>query len=87
MTKRKGFGLGDVKLAPGLALLLGAVETLVAAFMAFVIGAAVAVVMLVMKRVRFGQTLPFGPFLVLGTVFSLIWGDLLWHWYWSMLGL
>ena len=87
MTKRKGFGLGDVKLAPGLALLLGAVETLVAAFMAFVIGAAVAVVMLVMKRVRFGQTLPFGPFLVLGTVFSLIWGGLLWRWYWSMLGL
>lgn len=87
ITKKKGFGLGDVKLAPSLGLLLGDVETLVAVMLAFFMGAAVAVVMLVMKKVRFGQTLPFGPFLVAGTLISLLWGSLLWNWYWGMLGL
>lgn len=87
ITKRKGFGLGDVKLAPSLGLLMGDVETLVAVMLAFFMGAAVAVVLLVTKRAKFGQTVPFGPFLVLGTLLSLLWGGLLWKWYWGMLGI
>lgn len=84
-TKGRGFGYGDVKLAPSLGLLLGWPRTLVGIFIAFCLGAVVAVFLLVLGKKKFGQTIPFGPFLVSGTVASLLWGQQLWGWYWSLL--
>jgi len=84
-TKGRGFGFGDVKLAPSLSLLLGWPRTLVGMFIAFMIGAVVAVVLLVIGRKKFGQTIPFGPFLVLGTAASLLWGQQWWSWYVGLL--
>lgn len=84
-TKGRGFGFGDVKLAPSLGLLLGWPKTLVAVFLAFVIGAVVALVLMAMGKKKLGQTIPFGPFLVLGTVISLVWGNSLWGWYFGQL--
>ena len=84
-TRGKGFGFGDVKLAPALGLLLGWPKTLVGAMSAFFIGAVVAVTLLLMRRKRFGQTIPFGPFLVLGTVVALLWGNQIWSWYMGLL--
>ena len=85
LTKRKGFGLGDVKLAPSLGLLLGLRGTIVATMLSFMSGAIVAVVLLVLGRKRFGQTIPFGPFLVLGAVMALLWHELIWEWYFGLL--
>lgn len=84
-TNGRGFGFGDVKLAPALGLLLGWPKTLVGMFLAFVIGAGVAVVLILAGKKKLGQTIPFGPFLVLGTVMALIWGGKLWGWYWGFL--
>lgn len=84
-TKGRGFGYGDVKLAPSLGLLLGWPRTLTGMFIAFILGAVVAVIMLVLGRKKFGQTIPFGPFLILGTVASLLWGQQLWSWYLGLL--
>lgn len=84
LTRQKGFGGGDVKLAPSLGLLLGFPMTIVGTLSSFFIGAAVAVLLLVFGRKRFGQTLPFGPFLVAGTTVALLWGNVLWSWYWSL---
>lgn len=85
LTRGKGFGFGDVKLAPSLGLLLGWPRTLVGVFLAFIIGAVVAVVLILAKKKKFGQTLPFGPFLVVGTAASLLWGQSLWMWYLGLL--
>ena len=84
-TKGRGFGFGDVKLAPSLGLLLGWPKTLVGVFIGFLLGAVVAVVLLILGRKRFGQTIPLGPFLVLGTVAALLWGQQLWSWYFGLL--
>lgn len=84
-TKGKGFGFGDVKLAPSLGLLLGWPRTLVGMFIAFCLGAVVAIVLIISGKKRFGQTIPFGPFLILGTVASLLWGQQLWAWYFGLL--
>lgn len=84
-TRGNGFGFGDVKLAPALGLLLGWPKTLVGVMCAFFIGALVAVFLLLGGKKKFGQTIPFGPFLVLGTVIALLWGNPLWGWYMGML--
>lgn len=84
-TKGRGMGLGDVKLAAPLALLLGWPNILVGLFLAFVSGAVVGIVLLLLGKKKFGQVVPFGPFLVLGTVLTLVWGDTLYHWYTSFL--
>ncbi len=84
-TKGRGFGFGDVKLAPSLGLLLGWPRTLVGVFIAFLTGAIVAVVLLFGGRKKLGQTIPFGPFLVWGTLVALLWGSQLWSWYWRLM--
>lgn len=85
VTKGKGFGLGDVKLAPSLGLILGWPRGLVGIMTAFISGAVVAVVLMLLGKKKFGQTLPFGPFLVLGTAVALWWGGVIWQWYWQMM--
>ena len=84
-TKGRGFGFGDVKLAPSLGLLLGWPKTIVAVFLAFVLGAVVAVVLIALGKKKLGQTIPFGPFLVLGTFAALLFGGRLWGWYFGQL--
>ncbi|MFZ2202112.1 MAG: prepilin peptidase [Microgenomates group bacterium] len=84
-TRGRGFGFGDVKLAPALGLLLGWPKTTVAVFLAFVLGAVVALVLIALGKKKLGQTIPFGPFLVLGTFAALLFGNRLWGWYWGQL--
>jgi prepilin signal peptidase PulO-like enzyme (type II secretory pathway) len=85
VTKRKGFGFGDVKLAPALGLLLGFPRILICIFVAFVLGSIVGLVLMFLGKKKFGQTIPFGPFLVIGVVIALLWGADIWNWYMSLL--
>lgn len=85
LTNKKGFGFGDVKLAPALGLLLGWQKTIIDVFLAFVIGALVGVALITVGKKKFGQTIPFGPFLVLGAATSLLWGQQIWNWYMAFL--
>lgn len=87
ITKGKGMGFGDVKLGLLMGLLLGWPRITVALFMAFLTGALTGIILILLKRKRFGQTIPFGPFLILGTVFALVWGTQTIDWYVKMLGL
>ena len=84
-TKGRGFGFGDVKLAPSLGLLLGWPRTLIGIFIAFLTGAVLAVVLLSLGKKKLGQTIPFGPFLVWGTFAALLWGGQIWSWYWALM--
>ncbi|MEV5630318.1 prepilin peptidase [Micromonospora tulbaghiae] len=72
---RRGFGLGDAKLALGAGALLGwyGWPVLVAGLVLAVTLAGLAgVVLLAARRVRWSGHLPFGPFLVLGTAAALV---------------
>lgn len=84
-TKKKGFGLGDVKLAPSLGLLLGWPQMIVGMFFSFVLGAIVGICLLLTGKKTMKQTVPFGPFLVAGTLLSLLWGNNVWEWYMHLL--
>lgn len=84
-TKGKGFGYGDVKFAPSIGLLLGWPRVVVGVMSSFVIGSIVGVLLILLGKKRFGQTIPFGPFLVVGVGVALLWGNELWTWYMTML--
>lgn len=72
----RGYGLGDAKLSLSLAALLawhGWSALLAGLFLAFLGSALVATVLLVTRRVGWRDPLPFGPFLVAGTLLTLAW--------------
>ncbi len=83
-TRGRGMGWGDVKYVAFLGLALGFSNSLLAVFLAFLIGAVFSVLLLVGHRKHFGQTIPFGPFLSLGAAIALIWGAPIIHWYTSL---
>ena len=77
ITKGRGMGLGDVKFAFLLGLIVGWPRVLVALFLEFVLGALYSVLLILLKKKHFGQTIHFGPFLVLSIPLALLWGDTL----------
>ncbi len=85
VTKGKGMGLGDIKYAVPMALLLGWPRILVGLFLAFILGGIVAMGLIIAGRKKFGQIVPFGPFLVVATAIALIWGEFLYTWYIGLL--
>lgn len=85
LTRGKGMGFGDVKLAFPLGLILGYPLTVLGIFLAFIIGSVVAVGLLALKRTHIKAMIPFGPFLIAGTVVTLVWGETLLSWYLSRL--
>lgn len=63
---KEGVGMGDVKLLSALGWLVGLVPALIALFLAMILCALVAVVLLLSKKKSKKDVLPMGPFLFLG---------------------
>ena len=78
---RTGLGGGDIKLAGLIGAVLGAGGGLLAAFVGIMLGGVVAAVLLISGRRRFGEYLPFGPFLAAGGVVAAVWGQPIMEWY------
>ncbi len=75
ITKGKGMGFGDVLYVISMGLLLGFPGIFYGLYLSFVVGAVISLVLVVMKKKKLhGGTIPFGPFLVLGTFIMMIWG-------------
>jgi prepilin signal peptidase PulO-like enzyme (type II secretory pathway) len=53
--------------------------------LSFIIGGIFATLLLVSKKKKLGQAVPFGPFLVMGAVLAFVYGEQLWQWYWQFL--
>jgi len=76
----KGMGMGDVKLA----LMIGAFLTrsvVAALFIGFLAGSVYGLILILIKKKRFKQTIPFGPFIALGSIIALFWGGDIINWY------
>lgn len=72
LSRRRGLGLGDVKLGAAIGAGLGVTAGFVALGVAFVAGAAYAAWLLATRRARRGDAIPFGPFLAAGTLTAAI---------------
>lgn len=75
-TKGRGMGFGDVIYAFFMGFLLGFPKIIIGIYIAFITGALIALSLVLLKKKKLhGGTIPFGPFLVLGTFSMMIWGD------------
>lgn len=75
LTKGKGMGFGDVKLAFIIGFMFGIKAGLLVLYFAFISGAAVGLVLMLLKRKGLKSKIAFGPFLVFGMMIMLFWKD------------
>ncbi len=73
--KKESLGFGDVKLGFVLGMFLGWQLVVVSLYGAFFLAALVAAAGFITRRVKFGQMIPFGPFLILGCVGAVFLGE------------
>ena len=81
ISRGKWMGVGDIKLAFLMGLILGYPNILVALFLAFLIGAIIGVGLMVFGKKTIKSEVPFGPFLVAGTFIALFFGKEIINWY------
>jgi leader peptidase (prepilin peptidase)/N-methyltransferase len=72
---KTAMGAGDAKLAAMMGAWLGWKYLLLAGFVACAVGALVGVVSITLSQRRFGQKIPFGPFLAFGAAIALFGGE------------
>ncbi len=80
ITRGKGMGFGDVKLAFLMGLILGPAKVIFAFYLAFLTGALTGVILILAKKKKFGEQIPFGPFLSGATIITLFWGEEIIKW-------
>ena len=79
LTERRGMGGGDIKLMAAAGLLLGFADIIVAMIIGCIAGAVIHVTLMRIKDK--GRQLAFGPYLSLGIMISMIYGEELINWY------
>jgi leader peptidase (prepilin peptidase)/N-methyltransferase len=77
----QGIGLGDVKLAAFIGLVAGFPLVLLALFLSFVLGGGVGAAALLGRRIGMKDALPFAPFLAVGGMIALLYGEEILRWY------
>jgi prepilin signal peptidase PulO-like enzyme (type II secretory pathway) len=75
------FGFGDVKMATLMGLAAGFPAMVAGLFLTAISAGLVAVVLLLTGVVKRGQYVPYGPFIALGAIISLFWGNAIIDWY------
>ncbi|HSX19242.1 MAG TPA: prepilin peptidase, partial [Candidatus Saccharimonadales bacterium] len=85
VTRGRGMGTGDIPLVFLLGLFLGWPQSLLSTFLAFVSGAVISIFLLLFGRKKFGQAVPFGPFLIGAAIVVLFWGNTLTNLYLKLL--
>ena len=73
--KKEAIGRGDSKLVAMLALWLGPLGILFAVGMSYIFAAIYCLVGISLNLIRFGQIIPFAPFLSLGGLFIWLLGN------------
>ncbi|MBM7572021.1 prepilin peptidase [Aquibacillus albus] len=84
IVSRGGMGGGDMKLFGLLGIVLGISKVLVAFFLATLIGAIVSGILVGVKLVDRKKAIPFGPYIVIGTIVAYFFGDKVIDWYLSI---
>jgi len=81
IASRGGMGWGDVKLAGLIGVATGFPLIFVAVIIGAILGGIVAVALLLTKKRKRRETIPFGPFLALAAMITLLWGSNILNWY------
>lgn len=69
---KEAMGMGDVKLMGAIGLFFGMRGILIISVIAFVIGAVASIFLLVSKKKKADEYIPFGPFIVIASVIAML---------------
>jgi leader peptidase (prepilin peptidase)/N-methyltransferase len=81
IVSRGGMGFGDVKLAALIGLATGFPLVILALIMGMILGGLAAVILLGFKIKKRKEAMPFGPFLAVAAIATLLWGSQILNWY------
>lgn len=81
LTKKEGMGGGDIKLLAMLGAFLGWKAILPIIFISSLAGSLIGIPLMLVKKADSKLAIPFGPFLALGALIYLFWGQQLVSWY------
>jgi leader peptidase (prepilin peptidase)/N-methyltransferase len=81
IVSRGGMGWGDVKLAALIGLVTGFPLVFIALLIGVILGGVVAILLLLFKIKKRKEAIPFGPFLAIATIVTLLWGNNILSWY------
>jgi prepilin signal peptidase PulO-like enzyme (type II secretory pathway) len=87
VTKGKGMGAGDVKLGFLIGLVTGWPHMILAIMLGFLTGSVTSLILMLVRRKNMRSRIPFGPFLIIGAILVLFFGDYLFNSYLKLLGL
>ena len=81
-TKGRGIGLGDLRIG----LFMGAAlahwsSVCLALFFSYIIGALISLILVAFKQKKITSQIPLGPFLTIGTLIALLFGQQIINWY------
>ena len=79
--KKEAMGGGDVKLAAMIGAFLGWRYIIISLFLGFFLGALIGIILIMTKIKKREDVVPFGPFIILGSFITLIWGEQIISWY------
>ncbi len=85
LTHGRGMGWGDVKLGFLLGMIGGWPSAVVGLLISFLTGAIAGFILILAGKKTLKATLPFGPFLIFGSVVGLVFGQRVFDWYSRML--
>jgi len=85
LFKKESMGAGDVKLGAMIGVFLGP-EVIIALFLAFFLAFPVIAIGLGAKKIKLGSAVPFGPFIALGAILIVFFGQTLYSFYFNLIG-
>ncbi|MFC5541139.1 MAG: prepilin peptidase [Bacilli bacterium] len=84
VISKGGMGGGDIKLFFLIGLVLGTVKTLLALFLASVIGVIVGIIVIKVRKQSRKVPVPFGPSIAVAAIIVYFYGDAMIRWYWNL---
>jgi len=81
LFKKEAMGGGDIKLAAMIGAFFGWKLTLLSLFLSFFLGSIIGIIVLAASKDKRNNIIPFGPFIALGAMISMFWGNAIIHWY------
>ena len=82
---RGGMGEGDIKMAGLIGLAVGYPLVFISILLSIILGGVVAMILILFKLKGRKQSIAFGPFLAIGAMATLLWGNEILGWYLSMI--
>lgn len=84
LRKRDGMGGGDIKLLAWIGALIGAWPVLFVIMFSSIVGSIVGIIVAIQSKEGLKSGIPFGPYLALGAIAYIFFGDELVQWYLSL---